>query len=499
MKNAVIKISVVLATIVLAYNVSALEINTPILKIKGNSGDFILQSIELYNDMNKETTVNISVSGISNYYLPKSTYVFKPYERKTITIGFTVYGSANGFITYEYDGEYITQIVSINSEKSIIIFPQNPKAGNSIAIITTSDEKANGFLFVSETGRQYPIMLSGIPITFLNISNDDYGSAMIFLIWEDKEVTYHYINITKGDVTPQKQLSIDFGGSKNINFGETRIITLKYGNDAVNGSFIIVRPDGSQILKDANALGQITTIFNQTGTWTFIARYKDLTISDYIIVKEISLSLNMPNKFYIGNYAQIDVSANEGNFTIITPSGDLINKYFSNGIIKFKPNEVGEHKIIVTCEGASINDTFFVYHKPKIILKKDFFDVGNSNINAGDVYDIYVVDEYTGDTIKDIQYVISVNSANGLHEYIPLVNGVGKFKPTSGYYVLSISKDDTKYIDAYSTYINVYGKSGSGIKNYIFIIVLVFIALILIIVYLYKKGVIFKKPPALER
>jgi len=490
---------IIMVVLLACINASAIEVNPPILEIEGESGDFVLQSIEIYNDRDTETVVNITVAGISNYYLPKSTYVLKPYERKTITIGFTISGSANGFITYEYNGEVLTQIVSINAEKSVIIFPQNPKAGTSIAIITTSDEKANGFLFVSETGRQYPVILSGMPITFVNISKDDYGSAMIVLIWEDKEVTYHYINITKAKATEEKKLAIDFGGDKTIKYGSTRIITLKYGDEPVDGSFIIVKPDGSQILKDANALGQITVTFNQAGQWTFIANYKDATVSDAVTVKKGSISVSVPDKVYVGEEIEIEVSEDKGNFTIVTPKDEYIDGEFRHGVIKFTPDEAGEYEITINCEGAEETDTFRAYHEPKIVLKKGFLEVYPSEIKSGKTYDVYVVDANTGEVIDGVQYISVVHE--GVQEYITLVNGVGKFTPKSGYYTFSISRDDKNFIDAYSTYITVYGSGGGGIKGSTIIIIVAIIVILLVLAYLYKKGIISfpSKPPTLER
>lgn len=497
MKERITAISV-LVILLLSINVSAIEINPPILDVKGESGDFVLQSIEIYNDRDQETVVNISVAGINNYYLPKSTYVLKPYERKTITIGFTISGSANGFITYEYNGEVLTQIVSINSEKNVIIFPQNPKAGTSVAIITTSDEQANGFLFVSETGRQYPVILSGIPITFVNISKSDYGSAMIVLIWEDKEVTYHYINITKAKTTEEeKELSINFGGSKTIKYGDTRIITLKYGNEPVNGNFTIVKPDGNQILKDTNALGQITVTFNKAGTWTFIANYKDVTVSDTVTVKKSSVSVSVPDKVYVGDEVEIEISEDEGNFTIVTPENEYIDGNFKNGYIKFTPDNAGEYEITINCNGAEKTETFIAYYDPNIVFKRGFIEVYPSELKSGETYDVYVVDDNTGEIIREIQYISVIHK--GQQEYITLINGVGKFIPKSGYYTLSINRDDKNYVDAYSTYITVYGSGSPSFPTGLVVGIVVIFLIAIVAVYAYKKGLIRRKPPALER
>jgi len=499
--NGKIVTTIVIMAVLFTTNVSALEINPPILQLDGEIGDFVLQSIEIYNDRDQETVVNISIAGISNYYLPKSTYVLNPYERKTITIGFTISGSANGFITYEYNGEVITQVVSINSEKNVIVFPQNPRAGTSLAIISTSDVKANGFLFVSETGRQYPIILSGMPITFINISKEDYGSAVIFLIWEDKELTYNYINITRAKTTEEnKELAIDFGGDKTINYGSTRIITLKYGDEPVDGNFIIIKPDGNQVLKDANKLGQITVTFNKVGKWTFIANYNNETLSEAVTVKGGSVSIDVPDKVNVGEEVEIEVSKDEGNFTILTPNDEYINGDFNHGVIDFTPDEAGEYKITVNCDGAEETERFKAYYEPEIVLRKGFYNVYPSEVRAGETYDVVVVDKNTGDTIDDVEYITV--SYGGHQEYITLINGVGKFAPKSGYYTLSVSKNDKHFIDACSTYITVAGGGGSSWKT----IAYVFIAIIIIavLVYLYKEDkipipMLRRRPPKLER
>ena len=84
--------------------VNAIEITPSVMNIDGKDGEFKLQTIEIYNDNDEYAVVNISVTGIQNYYLQKTTYTLKPYERKTITFGITIDGSANGIIQYECKG-----------------------------------------------------------------------------------------------------------------------------------------------------------------------------------------------------------------------------------------------------------------------------------------------------------------------------------------------------------------------------------------------------------
>ena len=154
-KIAVLIVLYIFAILTLLNNdANGFEVNPEILTITGNKGDFVLQSIEIYNDNNEEITVNISITGINNYYLRTSVFKLNPYESKKITIGFFINNSQTGIITYTYNNSVFVQMVKIEINKvnpSVLIFPQKPKPGGTMVILLQSSISidANGFLFFS--------------------------------------------------------------------------------------------------------------------------------------------------------------------------------------------------------------------------------------------------------------------------------------------------------------------------------------------------------------
>jgi len=474
-------------SLLVATNVSALEINPPILNLDGENGDFSLQTVELYNDRNTSVTVNITITGIDNYYLPKNTYTLHPYERKTITIGFTITGSKTGFITYDYGYDIATQVISINSKKSLVVFPQNPIAGNSIAIICSSNDKASGFLFVSETGKQYPVLLSGLPLTFVNTSKDDFGNAILVLIWDDGQITYNYLNITKAknvpggedDNTTEDELTIDFGGSKNIDYGKSRIITMKLNDEPVEGTFIITKPGGDQILKDANSMGKIQITFDEAGTWSFSANYKNLTENEDVSVSKNNIQVSIPDETIVGETFSINVG-NDGNYTILTPSLNKVNGQTVNGIINYEADEGGLYTISIETSSGHATGFFKAYYEP-IISITDETGAYVNYLKKGKPYQITVVAKHTDEIIYDVDEIDYIH--NGIHSTIQLTNGIGNFVPEyNGYYTLSIPKDDAKFIKPVSFQLMVFSdKVGSSIPWKTIIIVGIIVGAIILI------------------
>ena len=484
--------AIVVLLLMTALTANAIEVNPSILSIEGKSGEFKLQTIEIYNDEEEATIVNISVIGISNYYLQKTTYNLKPYERKSITFGITVDGSANGIIQYECGDEIVTQFVYVNAEKALMIFPQNPKAGSSIAIISTSSATASGLIFVSETGNQYPVTLSGLPITFVNISKNDYGSAVLMLVWDDREITYSYFNITKSNAndnhnTQDAELSIDVG-NENINVGDARIVTLKLDGNGIKGNLIITKPDGNMILKETNSDGQAQITFDKAGKWVLVGNYMDKTVSKLLNVAGGDVDVDIPNNIIVGEEMEITFSEDNLDVEIDTPDGDTEEFELDGDTLEYTPVVGGKYTLKVTTEGYETTLKFTAFHKANVVIKDDFreltfFDV----IKKGNTYRLVAKDENTGEEIYDAEITINnMETIKSGRSWIPHRTGENKFT-VSGDYIIT------------STSIHVVsGNSGSGIPLYVYILIIIIIIAIVIVAW--KKGVLpvpFAKIPKL--
>jgi len=477
---------ILLAVFVLMMNsVYAIEINPPIITLEGENGKFVMQSVEIYNDRDEQTIVNISVVGIKNYFLYKTTYVLKPYERKVITIGFTISGSESGLINYEYNGNIISQQVYITSKKSVLIFPPNPKAGSTISIVSPSKMSATGFISCSETGRMYSINIAeGVPFTFINLSKNDYGSAMLLLVWSDGEITYHFFNISKS-TTPQEG-KLDISIEKNIKKGDTKIATLKLGDSNVKGSLIIVKPDGSQVLKDTNDNGQVSITFDASGKWILIGQYKGQTITKSVNVSISKITIDVDKKVNVGDRMIIKVIPKTGEYEISTPDGRAISDNFDNGEIEFTPDVAGKYEVEIKVDGMKESRNFEAYYNPRIVMKDSNGNFVYGAIKEGKTYQVELIDENTNEHIKNIDEVAIYR--NGIqYGFIPLFNGVGSWTPKdSGAYTLTLYYD---YATSYEKKVTVY-PSQHGISGYIPIISLIIIGIMVLVFRKKIKGIV---------
>lgn len=487
-------IAVILVLLEIASLSYAIDISPQIMNITGESGDFVIQTIEIYNDIDKTSIVNISIIGISNYYIQKTTYVLKPYERKTITFGITVDGSTNGIIQYECNGEITTQFVYVNSEKTVMVFPQKPKAGSSVAIISTTTSTASGLIFVSETGNQYPVTLTGIPITFVNISKNDYGSAVLMLIWDDREITYNYFNITKleqqtddnNNNNDELTLSV---GDENIHVGNSRIIVLKLGNVGVAGDIIVTKPSGNMIIKETNNNGQAQIIFDEVGTWVFLCNYGDKTISKTVNVIGGDVDIDLPDDILVGKECEIDFNVDTPLSVEITSPEGIIEEFdVDDGSLVFIPEEGGRYDLEITTTGYDEKIKFYAYHEVYLDFKKGFTSLSYfDNIKKGEQYTVLVKDKHTNDVISDAQITINgIETINSGDIWIPRISGDYQFLVTGDYII--------------SNYFNEHVVSGSSGGINLFYILLIIVACILfILLILKKKGILpfFSKVPKL--
>ena len=140
-----------------------LTFDPPVLIIEGKIGDLVLKQINITNNEIDPFLANIEYIGDTTPFIPNSAVELDPYETKSITVGFIIKEEEYGWLKYTNktdETETISQLVVTVIEKSdtnLIIFPDNPKAGSSVAFMITEGDilDAHGFLFCSESGNIY--------------------------------------------------------------------------------------------------------------------------------------------------------------------------------------------------------------------------------------------------------------------------------------------------------------------------------------------------------
>ncbi len=474
----------IVAVLLFTTCASAIEISPPQLVVEGEKGDFKTQTIEIYNDREEPITVNMSVMGIPNYWLPQSTFTLNPYQRKHITFGITVTGSVNGMINYEYDGNSVSQTVEVTSEKSVTIFPPQPTGGKVMYVISPSKTQGTGFISVTETGNQYAINLAkGMPWGRVNLSKKDYGEAMMLMMWDDGEMSYHFFNISKAKQVDtgeeeEKELTIDFGEGK-IEKGNSKIITLTKGDDPVKGDFVITYPNGDQTLKDTNDYGQISMTFSQTGTWIFTARHENSTVSKEVKIGGGDVSIDVNERVTVGEEITIELGRDEANYNITTPDDAIVEGDTDDGEIAYIPEMAGEYEI----EIGSNSKTFYAYHQPTISLQTERGQQMYSSLTKGKRYYLTVEDAYTDDTIEE-DFSVYIQSF-GYQEEIEVDDGEATWIPQkTGSITMEIDKNDDIYMNEGSKSLTIHGATGGGtnwrnVGLVIIILCIIFAALLL--------------------
>ena len=428
------KLFILLVAVFLFGSVNALQVQPNEITIEGEKGDFYMQTITLFNDYNMPVNVTITASNI-NCFLPVTTISLQPYSAYQIPIGFYLNESKKGFIIYQCETNFVYQPVEINVQKEeikVVIYPEKPKAGDTIAIMLVNEDliNAHGFLLCTASGRVYQVVITdGIGLVKLNES-EPAGVAILRIVGEDISPIYKTINITEGSVT-QNYITISAPTKKQV--GEKVTATVVYNGNPVSTSIEVIKPSGETMTLYTDSSGKVSFTVDEVGKWTLHVKKGSAEATASIDVSRKTITLDYyPEEPSIIDKITIYLPADD--FSVFADGEEL---HVSGNKAYFNPNEAGDYTIVAYNSTAEGKLTIHVKNAVTIKAK---------NMKG------YLTYPYTASKMENIIFELYDYNGNPLHGYALDVSGEGmnyrinawsavKFDK-AGTYMISFSGND---------------------------------------------------------
>lgn len=480
---------------------TAITISPQIVEISGRPGTFHIRTISLENRANAPVNVTIEVSPlIGNYYLPKTHYTLEPYEQRDIQFGVTINKTVTATITYFYNDDYLTQIIRINATKiepTILMSPTSPSPGQGAYVMLISKKliNAQGIVICSETDNTYPFTITMGIGSFKLDDAEKPGSAVMRIIGDDIDPIFYSFNISgKNGASPSApKMTID-GLPDEISHSTSKIVTLMVDGKAVQGTFIITKPDSNQVLKTTDGKGRISIDFDTGGLWNIYAENDDYNVSKAVKVKKESMNIDFPSDIKIGVENTITVSPG-ATCEFTGPDGTTVMVADSNGKVKWIPESPGEYTIEAYTDGDSGRENVVVWQYASIKVRQ--YGVITASLEKGVAATVDVVDT-RGMSIEGVDKV-TIENPNGFPVTASLTKGQLQWTPSySGVYTISVADDEDNFIVGGSHNVMVSGgTSTSGFFDMeIIVIILAGVLIVAVIVISRKRAMSTSESPS---
>lgn len=471
------------------------------ITISGEKDTYFIKEITVTNDVNH--SVNFTLTPSSNLqdsvalpYLEDLSFSIPANSSKKVEIVFLVKKTVDGYITVSGEGVDKNILVSIekttasanqSTMQGYTIFPSEPIAGKSMAIISNDKINKSGFVMCSESGNMYNVVFADSNLVIVNLEDDDIGEA---LLWIDGHT--QSFNITSG--IPE-ELILRFSKS-NYTVNDKAEVTLLSGDRPLKQvNIMVTKPDKQTFNYTTDVLGKIIVDLDKDGKWKFNSEYKSKTVEKEIQVKPLVLSLSvLTNKPTVNDY--VEISSEEGAVLKIYPQdnpNDIRQYTVASTVVGFYPSCAGTWIVEGEKNGATAVKQFTVYTTPHIQIWDTETNKMVFQMQTGKKYQVKLVDD-NGFLVKNIPSISVVTPSS----IIPLELSSGKaiYKPTQkGTYSFSLDAPRGCYLPTEMTLRVVEG----GVDWVVPILIISLVSAIL--VYLYKSGVLssFRLPlPSLK-
>ena len=472
------RLFILLLVVFVFGSANALQVQPNDITIEGEAGDFSMQTITLFNDYNIPVNVTITASNL-DCFLPVTTVSLQPYASYQIPIGFYLNESKKGFIIYQCETNFVYQSVEVNAQKEdirTVIYPEEPRAGDTIAIMLMSDEliNAHGFLLCTSSGKVYQVVITdGIGIVKLNDS-EPAGIAILRIVGENISPIYKTINITEAQVS-QDYITISAPTKKKS--GESATATVVYNGKPISTSVEVIKPSGETMTLYTGADGKVTFTVDEVGKWTIHASKGNVEATASIDVTRNTITLEcMPEEPIVGD--TIKIYAPSDDFNVFADNEEL---EVSGGKAYFSPEEPGDYTIVAynsTSEGK-----LTIHVKNTVIIRaKDEDGYLSIPYKASKMDNVmFEVYDYNGNRITNCIIDISGNGKNYK------VNSWSYFKfEEAGTYAVSFAGND-EYAPASIT-ITIEGRESGG--GWWWIVAIVAVVIIVAVAYKYRDKLI---------
>jgi len=467
------KLLILLSILLFFGSANALQIQPSELTIEGEKGEFVLQTVTLFNDYNTPVNVTITTSNL-NCFLPVTTVTLQPFGVYQLPIGFYLNESKKGFIIYQCETNFVYQLVDLQVQKhepKLIMYPENPKAGDTIAILLMNDElvDAHGFILCTASGRVYQVIVTdGIGIVKLNESEPS-GVAILRIVGEGISPIYTTFNITEKEET-QNYIAISAPASRQA--WDTVTATVLYNGEPVVADVDITSPSGKIMHTKSDSNGKITFKVNEVGRWTIYAIKGSVDATAYIDVSKRNVGIT---------YFPMDVSVNE-KCTIYLPSNDF--EVFCNGE---KLNVVGDKAYWTPTDGG----TYTIVAYNETAQGSIDIDVKENTIIRVKDEDGYLQEPYKVFKMSNVMFELTDSSGDRVQGMLRVTgNGINMNVNSWSYYKIKKAGTYTIYYDGDMTHepssvtITVVGREVGG--NWTWAIVAIALVIVVIVGYKYR-------------
>ena len=430
-----------------SVNAQSLSIDPPQMNVVGNIGDLIIQTVFITNNENVSVEVTVNYSGTNNVFMPSNTIMINAGGTKEISIGFVVEKEEVSWITYFVNSDQFNQLVMIDIEKtdpSLMVFPSNPVPGKSVAFLLMGEGilDAHGFLFCSESGGIYPIVIND-GIGTIQLGVNESGEAIARITGEG--INPLFANFTIGSSSNSGSNSgysppvLSLSAPSSVIIGETRDISVIEGTKPMMmTSVLISKPNGESYELVTNSFGKINVHFNEIGVWkaTIVSGAQIITNDISCSKKQETLALLTDDPM---TNMQVDIQAfQDSAITITYPDGTVKNGVDNGGSYSFNPSKAGRYSIHAESTTATGDISFDVKSRPRIIIT----DIGGNLVdyksNVGKMVYLRVVDSNNNPLgVDSVLKIRDSASPFGIPMDVNIYDSVGMWTPQkSGIYVI---------------------------------------------------------------
>jgi len=393
--------------------------------VVGNIGDLIIQPVTITNNENVTLDVTVNYSGVNNIFMPSNSIMLPAGSTQEINIGFIVEKEEISWITYFVNSTQYNQIVIIEIEKTdttLMVFPSNPEPGKNVAFLLIGEGTldAHGFLFCSESGSIYPIVING-GIGTIQIGANESGEAIA--------------RITGDGINP---LFVNFtiGASSNSNYdgGSSSYIDLSLSTPPA----VIIGETKDIHEMVTNSFGKINVLFNEIGIWE-----ATIVSGAQIINNEIVCSKKQNPLVLLTNdpmtRMSVEIQAFQDSVIAVTyPDGSVKNSMDNGGSYSFTPSDGGRYSVHAESSNAIGDISFDVKTRPRVIITDIKGNVVDYKSDIGKMVYLRVVDGNNNPLSIDTVLKISDSSSPfGIPIDINVYDSVGMWTPQkSGTYII---------------------------------------------------------------
>jgi len=417
------------------------------LRVVGNIGDLIIQTVSITNNENVTVEVTVNYSGVNDIFMPSSSIDIPAGATGEISIGFIIEKEEISWITYFVDSSQYNQLVIIEIEKTdtnLMVFPSNPEPGKNVAFLLIGEGPldAHGFLFCSESGSIYPIVING-GIGTIQIGENESGEAIARITGEG--INPLFANFTIGAVdnngymggNPSVTLSLSTPPA--VTIGETKDISVVEGTKPRQmTSVLITKPGGESTEMVTNSFGKINVLFNEIGTWKATIVSGVQIISNDIVCSKKQESLTMLTNDPMTRMSVEIQAFQDSVITVTYPDGSIKNGVDSGGSYSFTPSDGGRYSVHAENINSVGDISFDVKTRPRVIITDIKGNLVDYNSDIGKMVYLRVVDGNNNPLSIDTVLKISDSSSPfGIPVDVNVYDSVGMWTPQkSGTYTI---------------------------------------------------------------